>query len=82
MTKNGRKETIMNPIAKWLIVGGIILIILGLIWQVVGRFLPLGRLPGDIVIEKENIKVYFPIVTMLIISVVLSLLFSLGRFFK
>lgn len=73
----------MNPIAKWLITGGLILIAIGLLWQVVGRFLPLGRLPGDIIVEKENVKIYFPVVTMIIISVVLSLFFSLvGRFFR
>lgn len=73
----------MNPVAKWLIMGGVILIVVGLLWQVVGRVLPLGRLPGDIVVEKENVRVYFPIVTMIILSVVLSLIFSLGsRFFR
>jgi hypothetical protein len=72
----------MNPIAKWLIVGGVVLIVFGILWQLVGRFVPLGRLPGDIVIERENVRVYFPVVTMIIISVVLSILFSLGRFFR
>ncbi|WP_253721168.1 DUF2905 domain-containing protein, partial [Brevibacillus brevis] len=52
----------MNPVAKLLIIGGAALIIIGLLWQVGGRFLPLGRLPGDIVVEKENVKFYFPIV--------------------
>lgn len=77
------REFGVNPIAKWLITGGILLIVIGILWQVVGRFLPLGRLPGDIVVEKENVKIYFPVVTMIIISVVLSLFFSLaGRFFR
>lgn len=69
----------MNPVAKTLIVAGAILIAVGLLWQVGGRFLHLGRLPGDIVVEKENFKFYFPIVTCLLISVVLSVLFSLFR---
>ncbi|GAA0367115.1 DUF2905 domain-containing protein [Bacillus horti] len=72
----------MNPIAKWLIIGGIALILAGLIWQIFGRFIPFGKLPGDIVINRENVKVFFPITTMIIISIVLSLLFSLGRFFR
>jgi hypothetical protein len=72
----------VNPIAKWLIVGGIVLVVLGVLWQLVGRFIPLGRLPGDIVIERENVRVYFPVVTMIIVSVLLSILFSLGRFFR
>ncbi len=72
----------MNPIAKLLVIGGAVLIVIGLLWQVGGRFLPLGRLPGDIVVEKENVKFYFPIVTCIVISVVLSLLMSVIRLFK
>ncbi len=71
----------MNPVAKILIIGGIILIIAGLIYQLGGRFLPLGRLPGDIVVEKENLRFYFPIVTSIILSILLSLLLFLFRFF-
>ncbi|GEB31791.1 MULTISPECIES: DUF2905 domain-containing protein [Brevibacillus] len=72
----------MNPIAKLLVIGGAVLIVIGLLWQVGGRFLPLGRLPGDIVVEKENVKFYFPIVTCIVISVVLSLLMYVIRLFK
>lgn len=72
----------MNPVAKMLIIGGIVLVVLGLLWQVGGRFLHLGRLPGDIVIEKENFRFYFPIMTSIILSVVLSLIFYLFRFFR
>lgn len=72
----------MNPIAKLLVIGGAVLIVIGLLWQVGGRFLPLGRLPGDIVVEKENVKVYFPVVTCIVISIVLSLASYLFRLFK
>lgn len=72
----------INPIAKLLIYGGIALIVIGLIWQVAGKFLPLGRLPGDIVVERENFRFYFPIVTCIVISIGLSLLFYLLRLFK
>ncbi|RNB86234.1 DUF2905 domain-containing protein [Brevibacillus panacihumi] len=72
----------MNPIAKLLIIGGAVLIVVGLLWQVGGRFLPLGRLPGDIVVEKENVRFYFPIVTCIVISIVLSLGMYLFRLFK
>lgn len=72
----------MNPIAKLLITGGAILIVIGLLWQIGGRFLPLGRLPGDIVVEKENVKFYFPVVTCIVISIVLSLATYLFRLFK
>ncbi|WP_202080068.1 DUF2905 domain-containing protein [Caldalkalibacillus salinus] len=72
----------MNPIAKWIMITGGVLIVVGLLWQLLGRHIPLGRLPGDFVYEKENVRVYFPFVTMIILSIVLSLLFSLGRFFR
>lgn len=73
----------LNEVAKWLIIGGLILIGLGVIWQLFGRLFPLGRLPGDIVIEKENVRIYFPIVTMIVISIVLSLILNIaGRFFR
>ena len=72
----------MNPIAKLLIIAGIILIAVGVLWHIGGRFLQLGRLPGDIVVEKENFRFYFPLMTSIILSVVLSLFFYLFRFFK
>jgi hypothetical protein len=72
----------VNPVAKLLIIGGAVLIAIGLLWQLGGRFLPLGRLPGDIVVEKENVKVYFPIVTCIVISILLSLAGYLFRLFK
>lgn len=71
----------MNAIPKMLVVLGIILIVIGLVWMAVGRFLPLGRLPGDIVIEKENVKFYFPIVTCIVISLVLTLIGYVIRLF-
>jgi hypothetical protein len=59
--------------SRWLIIFGVVLIAAGLLWPVLQK-LGLGRLPGDIVIERENSRFYFPIVTALIISVVLSLI--------
>jgi hypothetical protein len=69
----------VNNIPKLLIAAGIGLIVIGLIWAVVGKFINLGRLPGDIAVEKGNVKFYFPIVTCIIISVVLSLLAYIAR---
>ncbi|WP_166244237.1 DUF2905 domain-containing protein [Paenibacillus turpanensis] len=71
----------MNPTAKFLIIAGVVLIVAGLLWQIGGRFLQLGRLPGDIVIEKENVRFYFPIVTCIIVSIAGSLILYLFRFF-
>ena len=72
----------MSELPKLLIGAGVVLIIVGIVWQVGGKFLHLGRLPGDIVVEKENFRFYFPIVTCIVISIVLSLLFGLFRFFR
>ncbi|PZE20231.1 DUF2905 domain-containing protein [Paenibacillus xerothermodurans] len=71
----------MNPIAKLLIVGGIVMIVIGLIWAVGGKYLNLGRLPGDIAVEKGNVKFYFPIVTCIVLSVALSLIMYVIRWF-
>lgn len=63
---------------KNLIIIGIIILIAGILWPVIIKF-PFGKLPGDIVIDKPNFKVYIPITTMLLISVVLSILFLLFK---
>jgi Protein of unknown function (DUF2905) len=59
--------------AKVLILIGLALVVVGLIW-LAGERLGLGRLPGDIVVERESFTFYFPLMTALIVSVVLSLL--------
>lgn len=59
--------------SKLLIIFGIVLIALGLLWPFIAK-LGLGRLPGDIIIERENFSLYFPLMTGLIVSVVLSAL--------
>jgi len=60
-------------LAKFFIVIGVIFIIIGLFLYF--KF-PLFRLPGDIVIEKENFSFYFPITTSILISIILTLLFK------
>lgn len=72
----------MNPVAKMLIIAGAVLIAAGLIWQFGGKYIPLGRLPGDIRIESDNVRFYFPIVTCLLISVIGSLILYLIRLLK
>jgi hypothetical protein len=57
--------------SKWLIILGVTLVVAGLLWPWLQR-IGLGRLPGDIVIERENVRIYIPIVTSLIISIILS----------
>jgi hypothetical protein len=59
--------------ARWLIILGVVLIVAGLLWPWLTR-LGLGRLPGDVVIERDNTRLYIPIATSIVISVVLSLI--------
>jgi hypothetical protein len=66
-------------VGKILVIIGIALAVLGIIlWSGVGAGF-LGKLPGDVRIERGNSTFYFPIVTCIIISIVLSLIFSLFR---
>jgi hypothetical protein len=57
---------------------GIVLVIAGFAWPWLAK-LGLGRLPGDIVIERENFRFYFPITSMVLVSLLLSLIFWLFR---
>lgn len=59
--------------ARWLIILGVVLVLAGLLWPWLSRF-GLGRLPGDIVIERESFRLYLPITTSLLVSIVLSLI--------
>jgi hypothetical protein len=59
--------------ARWLIILGVVLVVAGFLWPWLSR-LGLGRLPGDIVIERDNFRFYFPITTSILISLVLSLI--------
>ena len=70
----------MQQAGKVLIIIGIILIIAGVIIYFAGNKLGwIGHLPGDIRIEKESVRIYIPITTMILISVVLSLILYLIR---
>ncbi|CAI9396864.1 hypothetical protein BACSP_01315 [Bacillus sp. T2.9-1] len=67
----------MNEISKYIMIIGIIVFLIGLIMQ----FVPIGKLPGDILIKKEHSTFYFPITTCIVISIVLSLVFYfIGKF--
>jgi hypothetical protein len=59
--------------ARFLIIFGMILIAAGLLWPLITR-LGLGRLPGDIVIERGNFRLYFPLATSVLISIGISLI--------
>lgn len=62
-----------GTVGKMLLVIGALIALVGLIIIFLGRF-GLGRLPGDIIIEKENFIFYFPLVTCVVISIILSFL--------
>ena len=66
----------MSQLGRLLIALGLLLAVVGGVMVVFGK-LGVGRLPGDIVVERRNVKVYVPIVTSIVISVVLTLLANL-----
>ena len=59
-------------VQKTLLVIGLSIVVIGLVWPWLSQ-LPFGRLPGDLVIERENFRVYLPITTMILVSIVLTL---------
>lgn len=63
---------------KVMLVTGLLILIAGLLWPWLSR-LPLGQLPGDLVFGSGNTRIYIPLTTMLLISVVVSLLLWLWR---
>ena len=63
---------------RWLVLFGIALVVLGLAWPWLSK-LGLGRLPGDLRIEREGFGFYFPLTTSLIVSIVAALLLWLFR---
>jgi hypothetical protein len=66
--------------ARWLIIAGLVLVVVGLVLHYApGVFGWFGRLPGDIRIESERGKFFFPITSMVIVSIVLTALFNLFR---
>ncbi|HDV8360683.1 TPA: DUF2905 domain-containing protein [Bacillus cereus] len=65
----------MTEMPKLLITAGILLIVVGLAWKLI------GRLPGDIFVKKGNVTFYFPIITCIVLSIVLSfIMYIINRF--
>ena len=70
----------MHDLGKSLVVIGLLIALIGVVLLLVGRVPWLGRLPGDIYIQRGNWSFYFPVVTSIVVSVLLTLLFWLfGR---
>jgi hypothetical protein len=64
--------------ARFLIVLGLMILAIGFLWPVLSR-IGLGRLPGDIVIERDNVTFYFPLMTCLLLSLAFSLVFWIAN---
>jgi ribose/xylose/arabinose/galactoside ABC-type transport system permease subunit len=69
----------MSDFARILIVLGVLLVLVGLALLLVPKSPGLGKLPGDIIIKRENFTFYFPLGTCILISVILSLILWLFR---
>lgn len=69
----------MTPetLAQGFVIAGLVLVGIGAIIWVVGRVVDLGTLPGDIAYRGENVRIYAPITTMIIVSIVLTVLLNL-----
>jgi Protein of unknown function (DUF2905) len=65
-------------VIKWLIALGLILVITGLLWPLLGKF-GLGRLPGDIFIRRSGYGFYFPVTSCLVVSLVISVIIWIFR---
>ena len=71
-------EKWLPPMQKILIIIGILVLAIGILWPWISK-LPIGRLPGDIIIDKPGLKVYIPITTMILVSVIVSVILWLLR---
>jgi hypothetical protein len=69
----------MPGLGKLLIIVGLMLVLSGVVISFAARFSWLGRLPGDILIKRENFSFYLPVTTSLLVSLLLSFLFWLFR---
>jgi len=74
----------MEYLARYLVIGGILLILVGGGVYLAAKFgIPFGRLPGDIRIEGKNGSFYFPLMSSILVSVILTIVLNLiSRFFK
>jgi hypothetical protein len=72
----------MNPIARILILVGLVLVLAGIAWHLGSRYLHLGRLPGDLVFERGRFRLYLPLASSILLSLVLSAVLYLLRHFR
>jgi hypothetical protein len=67
---------VMNEIGKLLVVGGLVLAGIGALLMLIGR-LPGGMLPGDVLVQRKNFTFFFPVVTSIVVSIVLTIIVNL-----
>jgi len=74
----------MENIGRYLMIGGILLFVIGGLVFLASKFgIPLGRLPGDIRIERENFSLHFPLASSIVISILLTIILNVAlRLFK
>ena len=76
-----QNPSVNAPVGNWLIIAGVALVVVGFVVKT-GSLGWFGNLPGDIEIKREGFRFFFPLASMIVISVVASLLFSfIRRFF-
>lgn len=63
---------------RTIIIIGLIIIIIGLAWPILSK-LPFGKLPGDFIYKKEGFSFYFPISTMIVVSIIVTVIFYIFR---
>ena len=69
----------MTELGKMLMVCGGMMLVVGMLLTLSGKIPWLGRLPGDMIIQRDNFSFYFPLTTCLLLSVVISLIVALLR---
>ena len=69
----------LSELGRIVLVVGVVLVVVGLLLMMGGKVPWLGRLPGDITVQRGNFRFYFPLVTCLLLSLLLTLLFRLFR---
>lgn len=70
----------IDTLAKAIIALGVVLVVVGLLLMLAGRVPYLGRLPGDIIYRRDNVTIYIPLATMLLLSILLTI--ALNLFFR
>ena len=70
------------PIGKLLVIAGCVIVIIGLLFVFMPKSIPFGRLPGDIYIKGKNFTFSFPLVTCIVVSIVVSLIFWLVNYIR